>query len=366
MTQATPGFCAGRPKIRRGVSRTSRHPLRGLRPGAAPGEPRSRGDGRWRPAAVRVLLDVQRGARAVRPPARGSGQQRGGFRHHERRHQPAAPHGPGPRRPQRRAPPRRRGRRAARSRRSRRRTAEEKVPLPDRWVRGLAETSHLLAGMEPVASLGGADARRFIGSLPRVALPGPDVHVLPMRGGWRTTTRPVVGSVPLPGASRLRGCDRILRFVEGVTVHRHRHGSTAWVFALGGARLTLALSPGPFRSFSGEGALLDLLVHPDAEVAGRRILDRLGWSPVIDPGRAVRRERPVAVRRTRGAGVAGGVRPARLRPRRGGVVPPGAAGRQRRGHASSPAAQRRPAVGRDRRSGGRRGSRELESPRHRG
>ena len=66
-------------------------------------------------------------------------------------------------------------------------------------------------------------------------------------------------------------------------MHRHRHGSTAWVFDLAGARLTLALSPGPFRSFSGEGALLDLLVHPDAEEAGRRILDSLGWSPVIDP-----------------------------------------------------------------------------------
>ena len=50
---------------------------------------------------------------------------------------------------------------------------EEKVPLPDRWVRGLAETSHLLAGMEPVASQSGAEARRFFGSLPRVAPPGP-------------------------------------------------------------------------------------------------------------------------------------------------------------------------------------------------
>lgn len=167
--------------------------------------------------------------------------------------------------------------------------AEPKVPLPDRWVRGMAETSHLLAGMEPIAAQGGAEARRFLGSLPRVAPPGPELHVLPMRGGWRTTTTQVAGSVPLPGAGRLRGCDRLLRFTDRVTVHHHPHGSTAWVFDLPGARLTIALSPGPFRSFTGEGALLDLLVHPDAERAGRVILEGLGWSPVIDPILVARR-----------------------------------------------------------------------------
>ena len=107
---------------------------------------------------------------------------------------------------------------------------EPKVPLPDRWVRGLAETSQLLSEMEPVASLRGAETRRFFAGLSRVAAPGPEVHVLPLPRGWRTTTRPVPGSLPLAGTTRLRGSDRILRFTEQLTVHRHRHGSTAWVF----------------------------------------------------------------------------------------------------------------------------------------
>ncbi|MGI8626408.1 MAG: SWIM zinc finger family protein [Geodermatophilaceae bacterium] len=160
---------------------------------------------------------------------------------------------------------------------------EPRVTLPDRWVRGLAETSQLLSQMEPVASLEGAETRRFSAGLPRVAVPGPELHVLPMRGGWRTTTRPVTGSVPLPGATRLRGSDRILRFTEQLTVHRHKHGSTAWVFTVPGGRLTLALSPGPYRGFSGEGTLLSLLTHPEAEQTGRRILTELGWASVIDP-----------------------------------------------------------------------------------
>ncbi len=160
---------------------------------------------------------------------------------------------------------------------------EPKVTLPDRWVRGLAETSQLLSEMEPAASMRGVEARRFLAKLPRVAAPGPVVHVVPMPGGWRTTTRPVSGSIPVPGTTRLRGCDRILRFTEQLSVHRHEHGSTAWVFTVPGGRLTLVLSPGPYRGFSGEGTLLSLLTHPDAEQAGRRILTSLGWNSVIDP-----------------------------------------------------------------------------------
>ena len=74
--------------------------------------------------------------------------------------------------------------------------AEPKVPLPDRWVRGMAETSHLLAGMEPIAAQGGAEARRFLGSLPRVAPPGPELHVLPMRGGCARRPRRWRGRCP--------------------------------------------------------------------------------------------------------------------------------------------------------------------------
>ncbi|MDR7254715.1 hypothetical protein J2X46_003713 [Nocardioides sp. BE266] len=165
---------------------------------------------------------------------------------------------------------------------------EAKVRLPDRWVRGLAEAAQVLAGMEPVATLDGAGARRFVAGLPRVAPPGPELHVIPLRGGWRTATRAVPGSIPLPGASRLRGSDRVLRFAERLTVHKHPYGSTAWVFDVPGGRLTLALSPAPFRAFTGEGTLLALLTHPEAEQVGRRLLEVLGWSSVVDPAELAR------------------------------------------------------------------------------
>ena len=60
---------------------------------------------------------------------------------------------------------------------------------------------------------------------------------------------------------------------------------SAWELDLGTARFTLTLSPGHYRGFSGEGALLGSLsdddVIADAELMG--VL--LGWSPRIDIGR---------------------------------------------------------------------------------
>jgi hypothetical protein len=160
---------------------------------------------------------------------------------------------------------------------------ERKVDLPDRWVRGLAEVPALLAAMRPVAELAGSAVVRFVASLPRVAPPGPLLHVVPGAAGWRTTTRPVPGSIPLPGASRLRGADRVLRHTTRLTAYVNDNGTTAWVFEVPGGRLTLALSPDPYRGFSGEGTLLASLVHPDAEERGRRLLAELGWTETVDP-----------------------------------------------------------------------------------
>lgn len=160
---------------------------------------------------------------------------------------------------------------------------ERKVSLPDRWVRGLAEVPTLLAGMKPVDELCGPAIGRFLARLPRVAPPGPNLHVLPTPNDWRTSTRALLGSIPLAGASRLRGSDRIVRYASRMTVHANDNGTTAWLFELPGARLTLVVSPDPFRGFSGEGTLLTLLSRPDAEEHGRLLRQELAWTAIIDP-----------------------------------------------------------------------------------
>jgi hypothetical protein len=159
---------------------------------------------------------------------------------------------------------------------------ERKVHLPDRWVRGFAEVGTLLSGMLPAGELRDSGIGRFVAALPRVAAPGPDLHVLPHPSGWRTSTRALPGAVPLSGVSRLRGADRVLRHAVRLTMHVHNSGTTAWEFDLPGARFTLVVSPDPFRGFSGEGTLLTYLTRSDSSEIGHHLLKVLGWDPAID------------------------------------------------------------------------------------
>lgn len=160
---------------------------------------------------------------------------------------------------------------------------ERKVTLPDRWVRGFAEVPLITQSMRPAGELIGPQMGQLLAALPRVAPPGPTLHLLPHRPRWLISQRPLPGAACLAGASRLRGAERVLRLVTGLAVFSAPSGASAWVFGLPSARLTLVLSPEPFRGFSGEGTLLDLLAHPDAEALGTELLEIIGWDSKVDP-----------------------------------------------------------------------------------
>ena len=162
---------------------------------------------------------------------------------------------------------------------------ERKVGLPDRWVRGCAEVPVLTEAMQLVTTLTGAAVTRFVGELPSVAPPGPTLHLVRVGPAVRTTVHAVAGSVPITGTSRLRAAGRIARFATELHVYSGPAQSSAWVFVVPGGRLTLVLSPGPYRGFSGEGGLLGLLVGPDAQALGQRLLHHLAWTPAVDERR---------------------------------------------------------------------------------
>jgi len=162
--------------------------------------------------------------------------------------------------------------------------AERKVPLPDRWVRGFAETPLLSRATATGMELSGRAVATFLGSLPRVSTgPGRDVHLLPLGPLPRVVPAQVPGAVPLLGTRRLDAARRVARFATGLTVSVAEHGTTAWRFDVPGGALTLLLTPSPWRGFSGEGSLLELLTHPDAERVGRSLLEHLAWEPLVDP-----------------------------------------------------------------------------------
>ncbi|MGW7577654.1 SWIM zinc finger family protein [Streptomyces sp. NPDC054765] len=169
---------------------------------------------------------------------------------------------------------------------------EKKVPLPDRWLRGFAETQVIASGFDLRAELSAAEAVRFLRSLPR---PGASSGasrgarwVVPAGRSLRATTRPVPGAVCLPGPERLGALARVLRHATGLRVHGPAvtAGSgpvaSAWEVQLPGMRLTLTLSPDASRGFSGEGAVLDDLAAEEAAGDADLVSVLLAWDPAVD------------------------------------------------------------------------------------
>ncbi|MFG3684585.1 SWIM zinc finger family protein [Micromonospora sp. NPDC047740] len=164
---------------------------------------------------------------------------------------------------------------------------EKKVPLPGRWLRGFAEVHVLTAAFEPRAEIPAAEAAAFLRRLPG-ANDRSVLWAVPAGRTLRLTSRPTPGAVCLAGAGRLAALRGLLRHARTLRVYGPpvRAGSPAvastWELDTGTLRLSLTLSPEPYRGFSGEGAALLALagdeVIDDAELVGAL----LSWDPTID------------------------------------------------------------------------------------
>ncbi|MEV7277793.1 SWIM zinc finger family protein [Streptomyces sp. NPDC093111] len=165
---------------------------------------------------------------------------------------------------------------------------EKKVPLPDRWLRGFAEAQVASAGFDLRAELSGAEAVRFLRSLPRTRARGAaPLWVVPSGRTLRPTTRPVPGAVCLAGPDRLVALERVLRHATALRVYGPvpdgGPAPSAWEVELPGMRLTLTLSPDSARGFSGEGGVLEALATDEAAGDAELVSVLLAWEPRIDP-----------------------------------------------------------------------------------
>ncbi|MEW1909116.1 SWIM zinc finger family protein [Kitasatospora sp. NPDC085895] len=168
---------------------------------------------------------------------------------------------------------------------------EKKVPLPERWLRGFAETQVLTAGFDLRADLPAAEAVRFLRTLPRTGGRGSTTGwVVPAGRTLRPTSRPVPGAVCLPGPERLAALQRVLRHALGLRVYGPpaaaapgASAASAWEVVLPGMRLTLTLSPDASRGFSGEGGVLTALAAEGSAEDAELIATLLAWEPRIDP-----------------------------------------------------------------------------------
>ena len=159
---------------------------------------------------------------------------------------------------------------------------ERRVRVPARWIRGLGEVQALQAAMEPTLSASGAEAFRFLRSVPRGGTGRAPCFVVQSGSGLRLAHTPAPGSVRVAGAERLRALEAPARDAVGLTVFGHESGASAWSLDLSDARLVLVLSPEPSRGLSGEGALLGDTLEADS-TADARLLAALRWQARLAP-----------------------------------------------------------------------------------
>lgn len=185
---------------------------------------------------------------------------------------------------------------------------ERKVPLPVRWLKGFVESQAYLASMTPRLEISGAEARRFLRTLPRQGTQGRPTWVTRSGQGLRLSQVASKDSVRVAGVERLRLLEDLSRHVQRLRVYATPDTqTTAWDLDCGDARFQLALSPEVWRGFSGEGQLLaPLACGADAESIAS-IRAALRWQSCLAPERlAAECGRPVSTVRSALARLAAG------------------------------------------------------------
>lgn len=138
---------------------------------------------------------------------------------------------------------------------------EKKVPLPDKWVRGLTTVPLYQSKAVCLCSIGRVDLLRLFHSLPRGRS---NTGLFLTKDSPRPVFTPVerAGAVSVGGARRLHLLDPLLPYADRLRVFSHPSGlATVWqLYFKDGVRFSLSLSKECSRGFSGEGAALADLV----------------------------------------------------------------------------------------------------------
>ena len=175
---------------------------------------------------------------------------------------------------------------------------EHRVPLPERWLRGFAETQIASSLMLPIVSLNGAQARAALRELPCLK-PGSRTPWITFAGGRPRLTSIATDQTPcLVAANRISALAGLAQYATSLTIYAPQQrrrlsmaGATidasvrqpsAWVIEMDHARFTLIVSPELYRGFSGEGAVLGSLAQvPEEHVA--LVAEMLAGQAVLEP-----------------------------------------------------------------------------------
>ena len=162
---------------------------------------------------------------------------------------------------------------------------ERPVKMPDRWIRALGNAAEIHRGMEVGFTLKGPQAQAFIASLPPVTGKSQAGFLTPTRMGAKLSPSQAPGAVFVSGLHRLSALKRVMTNITAVTFYKPADaepGAAMVVAELPHCRITLSLTAEAWHGYSGEGALLTSLAHPDLLEASEQVGKKLSFNAIIN------------------------------------------------------------------------------------
>ncbi|MGM5629854.1 SWIM zinc finger domain-containing protein [Apibacter raozihei] len=138
---------------------------------------------------------------------------------------------------------------------------ERKVPLPDKWIRGLSSVQIYLSKSEKSFTLNRVQAQQLFRDIPKGIIKTD--YYLSIRGNLPVfSPAKSISGVCVGGLHRLRLLEPLLPYIDCLQIFSHSSmQSTTWQLYFGSIRFSLTLSRISWRGFSGEGAVLDFLLN---------------------------------------------------------------------------------------------------------
>ena len=169
--------------------------------------------------------------------------------------------------------------------RGRESVVEKKVKLPVRWIKAFSEVQLYQPGMQLKLEVSGAEARRFVRSLPKSGAPKRPSYVTPSGKSIRLSQRASKGAVQFIGTHRVRVLETLLNTAKSLRIwFDEDNGTTGWEVVLKAGRFFLMLSPEIYRGFSGEGQALEKLAGDRWKDALPWVQEQLDWQARVDIG----------------------------------------------------------------------------------
>lgn len=159
---------------------------------------------------------------------------------------------------------------------------EKKVKLPIRWLKGFSEVQAYQAGLTQRVEVPGAEARRFVRSLPAGVGPKNVSYVVASGNSLRLSQVSRPGAVPVQGMNRIRAIEPLLTSAKSLRIWSDDAGVSGWEVNFPTGRFFLLISPQLQRGFSGEGQALsqlaagkwqEALPYVQANLAGQTQID---------------------------------------------------------------------------------------------